>query len=300
MIDKDRGVLAVVVTYNRLELLKQCIGALEAQTVGCDILLVDNASTDGTEAFAKGKEGSGFFYARMEENLGGAGGFHYGIKRGTEMGYEQLWIMDDDCIPTATALEGLLEAGKRMGNEYGWLSSMAVWTDGSLCGMNRQKKTPFQDVHDEDFRKDRIPCQIASFVCLLLPRESVIKYGLPIREFFIWTDDWEYTRRISMHEPCYVIPASKAVHAMKQNTVSNIAHDSPDRLSRYRYMYRNEVYVYRREGIKGWLWLIAKDCWHAIRTIAAGHPGRVGIIFEGFRNGLKFRPEAEMIQQGEA
>jgi len=297
MADKDRRVLAVVVTYNRLELLKRCIAALEAQTVGCDILLVDNASTDGTEAFAKGKEGPGFFYARMEENLGGAGGFHYGIKRGTEMGYEQLWIMDDDCIPTATALEGLLRADKELEGQYGWLSSLCRWTDGSLCTMNIQMKTPYRVIRD--FSERLIPARMASFVSLFIKTEVVEEQGLPIAEFVIWTDDWEYTRRISREYPCYVVTESVVVHAMKNQGVVNIATDSMDRMGRYRNYYRNDVVLYRREGIRGWLWLIAKDCWHAIRSIAAGHPGRIRIIFEGFRNGLKFHPEAEKVRKNE-
>lgn len=35
-------IAAVVVTYNRLELLKQCVQRLLAQSVPCDVLLVDN------------------------------------------------------------------------------------------------------------------------------------------------------------------------------------------------------------------------------------------------------------------
>ena len=46
--EKKSNVAAVVVTYNRLELLRQCVEALRAQTTACDILIVDNASTDGT------------------------------------------------------------------------------------------------------------------------------------------------------------------------------------------------------------------------------------------------------------
>ena len=302
MAEEKRGVLAVVVTYNRLELLKKCVSALEAQTAGCDILLVDNASTDGTEAYGTGKQGSGVFYVRLKENTGGAGGFQYGVKWGTERGYEHLWLMDDDTLPEPDALAKLLEAGEALGGKYGWLSSMALWTDGKLCGMNRQKKTPFRDVKDEDFREERVPCGIASFVSLLVRRETVIKYGYPIKEFFIWTDDWEYTRRISRGEECYLIPGSRVVHAMKQNTVSNIARDSLERLPRYRHMYRNEVYVYRREGLKGWLWVIAKDGWHSLQVVLLRHSHKgeaLKTIWSGLREGIRFRPEPEGYRQGD-
>ena len=47
------AVLAVVVTYNRCKLLRRCLSSLEAQTAPCDILVVDNASTDDTQALVQ-------------------------------------------------------------------------------------------------------------------------------------------------------------------------------------------------------------------------------------------------------
>ena len=39
---RQNNVAAVVVTYNRLELLRQCVEALRNQSAACDILIVDN------------------------------------------------------------------------------------------------------------------------------------------------------------------------------------------------------------------------------------------------------------------
>jgi glycosyltransferase involved in cell wall biosynthesis len=44
---------AVVVTYNRKNLLEQAVQCLLQQSCPCDILVVDNASTDGTEELIK-------------------------------------------------------------------------------------------------------------------------------------------------------------------------------------------------------------------------------------------------------
>ena len=47
--EKAKEVIAVVVTYNRKELLKECINALKKQSYkNCKILVVDNGSTDNT------------------------------------------------------------------------------------------------------------------------------------------------------------------------------------------------------------------------------------------------------------
>lgn len=111
--------------------------------------------------------------------------------------------------------------------------------------MNLQRKTMYRDI--DGFDAAEIPAVMASFVSLFLRTEAVRQFGLPIAEFFIWSDDWEYTRRISRAKPCYVIPASRVVHAMQNPGVVNIARDVPARWARYRYFYRNDVVLYRRE-----------------------------------------------------
>ena len=106
-----RNVTAIVVTYNRLPLLKQCLAALRAQTVqGFTVLLVDNASTDGTADYIKTLAMPGLVCRNPGENLGGAGGFAYGIRAAAELGCEAVWIMDDDTLPEPDALAALLAA----------------------------------------------------------------------------------------------------------------------------------------------------------------------------------------------
>ena len=271
---------AIVVTHNRLELLKQCIAALYQQTLPCEILVIDNASTDETDrwlAEQKTLHDCMHFY-RLLENLGGAGGFHTGMDLAMKAGYEWLWIMDDDSIPNENALERLMDADHELAGAYGWLSSRALWKDGTLCRMNIQRSTPYRDI--KDFEAHLIPSAMASFVSLFLRRETVCSYGLPLKEFFIWTDDWEYTRRISRHLPCYVCSESTVVHAMQRNTVVDITTDSEERLPRYRYAYRNDVYLYRREGIRGWAWLLAKDGYHTARLLFSGQPKLIAIVWK--------------------
>mgnify|MGYP000308222730 CR=1 FL=1 len=126
---------------------------------------------------------------------------------------------------------------------------------------------------------------------MILPKGHAF---LPIAEFFIWSDDWEYTRRISRAKPCYVIPASRVVHAMQNPGVVNIARDVPARWARYRYFYRNDVVLYRREGLSGWLWLLAKDSWHTVQVLRdrqGCRAERIKIIWKGFAAGVRFRPQ---------
>ena len=96
MIDAH-AVTAVVVTYNRLALLQQCLATLCAQTVrGFTVLVVDNASTDGTADYLKTLDMPGLVCRNPGKNLGGAGGFAYGIREAAALGCKAVWIMDDD------------------------------------------------------------------------------------------------------------------------------------------------------------------------------------------------------------
>ncbi len=298
MIDA-KAVTAVVVTYNRLPLLKQCLAALRAQIVqGFKVLLVDNASTDGTADYIKTLDMPGLVCRNPGENLGGAGGFAYGIRAAVQEGCEAVWIMDDDTLPEPGALAALLAADAAHGADYGWLSSRALAPDGTDQPMNVQRRTMYRDIDGFADDATEVPAVMASFVSLFLRTETVRQFGLPIAEFFIWSDDWEYTRRISRVKPCYALAASRVVHAMQNPGVVNIAKDVPARWARYRYFYRNDVVLYRREGLPGWLWLLAKDTWHTVQVLRDSRgrrADRIGIIWRGFAAGVKFHPQIPFV-----
>ena len=290
------SVAAVVVTLNRRELLLQCLHALLRQSIPADIWVIDNASTDGTAEAVAALANSRVIYRGTGENLGGAGGFSFGIRAAATQPYELLWLMDDDTIPEPTALERLLHAHERLRGSYGWLSSRALAPDETDQPMNRQRATMYRDI--AGYQGDLIPAVMASFVSLLVPVETVRRFGLPIGEFFIWSDDWEFTRRVSRQCPCYVVPDSRVIHAMEHPGVVNLATDAPERWDRYRWFYRNDVVLYRREGLRGWIWLLAKDLWHSAQVLLDRRDHRlqrIAVIWRGFAAGVRFHPAIEFL-----
>lgn len=298
-----RKTAAIVVTYNRKELLQQNIEALLKQTVRdtLEIIIIDNASTDGTfEALDKYVINNEIIYINTGSNLGGAGGFQYGIRYAAEQDYEFVWVMDDDCIPEENALEKLYEADEKLEGNYGYLSSKVLWKDGTICQMNRQRKTVTQ--YNKDFESNYVPIKMASFVSLFIPVNIVKIIGLPIKEFFIWTDDWEYTRRISRTYESYLINSSVVIHKSKNNIGANIATEEPGRLERFKYLYRNDVYLYRREGIIGFLYETVRLSSHMLRVIVKSKNNkreRIQYIINGTRDGFNFQPEIEYVQSKE-
>ena len=290
-------VLTVVVTYNRLPLLRQCVACWAAQTAGSDLLVVDNHSQDGTQAYLQSLADPRVRSLCLPENTGGAGGFNAGMRWGTERGYEALWVMDDDTLPHPDALEKLLDAARALDGGYGFLASTALWTDGTPCRMNRlvpvkHTRTPIPGV---------VEIEQATFVSCLFPTSVIRRFGLPIREFFIWGDDIEFTRRIAVRGglPGYWVQESAVTHAMADNVGSAIESDRPERLGRYEYAYRNEHYFYRREGWRRFLHYTARCALHLLRVAFRARDRRrqrAGIILRQYFAGFRFHPRIETVR----
>lgn len=284
-------VVAIVVTYNRKELLKQCIEKLQTQTISTDILIVDNASTDGTSKLFE-KQIENVIYSNTGSNIGGAGGFSFGVKKAVEMGYKYLWILDDDTLPTSTALEQFMKKDKELNGEYGFLSSKVLWKDESICTMNVQKITKWKQVFNFETEQT---IQYASFVSLFMRANTVKKVGLPYKEFFIWADDWEYTRRISKTKKCYYVPSSVVYHWCNSNVGANIITADAERMNRFKYMYRNDVVMYRQDGFEGWLYLSIRNIVHMIRVLfkSKDRHSKLALIRESTKEGKAFFPTIE-------
>lgn len=292
-------VAAVVVTYNRKKLLCECLERLMKQEYPCDILVIDNASTDGTkESIDNFIQTGKIQYYNTGSNLGGAGGFNFGMRLAVENGYEYVWIMDDDTYAEADALYQLMEADQKLQGNYGFLSGVAYWTDGTLCNMNRQRISLRKKA--EDFSSAVSPIIMATFVSFFVKSSVIREMGLPIKEFFIWADDLEYSRRISKKYPCYLVPDSKVIHCMGSNQKVGIEQESKDRLWRYQYLYRNEVYVFRREGLKGWFYLFARVGCHVAKILIKAKSDRtekLKTIISSFISGFKFYPAIEYVDK---
>lgn len=295
-----KSVAAVVVTYNRKVLLKEAIDALLAQSSPeADVLVVDNASTDGTKEYiadyiAQDK----IIYINTGENLGGAGGFNFGMRQACEAGYKYIWIMDDDAIVKKNALEELLNADHLLKGNYGYLSSAVFWTDGKPCVMNRPKLIKDWTNDLEYLADGLVRTYYSTFVSFFVKASTVDELGLPIKDFFIWGDDVEYSNRLSKKYPCYVVGKSKVIHKTKDNNGSNIAKEQGDRIDRYKFAYRNECVIARENGMKGRLRQFAKVNYNILRVIFTRNPHKLkklSVILSASIRGIFFRPKIEYV-----
>lgn len=242
-------IIAVIVTYNRLELLKKCLQAVGGQSrKPDDIIVINNGSTDDTENWVATQPLITYNLA----NIGGAGGFSYGIRAAYRHGADWIWLMDDDTIPKNDALEQLVKKLEDLAPELdsvGFLSSSVLWTDGSIHEMNRTYKLDDKNKLSKlslTGTFDMPLIQFGTFVSMLVSAKAVEKVGLPIKEFFIWSDDVEYSKRIIKNGLAgLAVTDSVANHETPINHISSVFKDTHLHLWKYRYGLRNEMFTKR-------------------------------------------------------
>ena len=242
-------IIALIVTHNRLSLLKEAVAALQQQTIVPEILVVNNGSTDGTAEWLHSQQ----LTIITQTNLGASGGFYTGIRAAYEKGADWVWVMDDDTIPHASALEKLLHSAKSIQEDItapplGFLVSKAIWTDGTPHWMNLPEirhvvnGNPFcaYDQHGIFL------VHSASFVSVFLSREAIQRCGYPIREFFIWADDTEFTTRITRAGLLGgYVPSSVVLHKTATNYSADLYSARPAEATKHFYGIRNKLYCRR-------------------------------------------------------
>ncbi|HUZ62348.1 MAG TPA: glycosyltransferase [Acetobacteraceae bacterium] len=242
-------IVAVIVTRGRTDLLAACLAAVLGQSRAVDLaVVVDNNDDPAVCAALRERHAADDrvrFY-QTEANLGGAGGFAAGIRLALHHGADQVWLMDDDVLPAADALGRLVATHDHFAPilPLGFVCSRVVWTDGSAAEMNRS--TPQAD-WDRWYSADWpvASVQTATFVSLLLPREVILRKGLPAAAFFIWYDDNDYTLRITADMVGLCALSSVAVHRMAVNAGADFRAVTAANLWKYRYGVRNEIATVR-------------------------------------------------------
>lgn len=289
----------VVVTYNRLALLKECIAALQGQSYPLHkIYIINNCSTDGTEEYLSSLSCDDVLVAiNLPENVGGAGGFYAGVKRAVLDGCEGVWLMDDDTIPARDALKELAVVMKDF-DHVGFVCSKVVWTDGELHLMNIPG---VKEYSPEAYMKKQVRlCNVCTFVSVLINARAVYDVGLPIAEFFIWHDDTEYTDRITSNGWIGLYAErSVSVHKTPVNYGSSIT-TAPDSAAwKFYYQARNTVAINRKRKGAFRNWFSAMNKLRIYKRRISKRAGDkkpfIDAVRRGVKDGLKFYPEIEYL-----
>lgn len=298
-------IVALVVTYNRLNLLQESLKAISAQTrVPDEILVVNNGCTDGTTEWLAQQS---YTTLRFVDNQGCSAAFAYGIKKAYERGADWIWLMDDDTIPQPEALaqlETALNKLKPHHQQIGYLASKVVWKDGAIHSMNRcilykQQKGkalfPAMSAIDYSF------IEYATFLSMLLSAKAVEKIGLPYKDFFIWHDDIEYCLRLNKAGLAGIyVPESQVVHATPRNYRNNVFKEPYGNIWKYKYGLRNQLVthrIYKGERVFWSLLLKRLFIWplYIIQRRKSDRLPFIKVIWTSSLNAIRFRPKLERV-----
>ena len=292
VVDVER-VVVVVVAYNRRELLAESLDGILSQSRRPDaVVVVDNASTDDSADVARAHP-VGADVITLERNTGGAGGFAVGIARALDVHRaDAVWIMDDDTVPTPGALAGLLEVRGASDPVPAALGSRVVWTNGQEHPMNRPRRRPGTRQTDRDRERGITPVRSSSFVSFMLDAEAARGTALPIVDYFIWNDDFEYSTRLLRRGTGYYCDGSVVVHKTKTLGSTDV-----DPGERFYFEVRNKIWLFRfsrglsfgekvlygASTVRRWLRTIRRSSDRNVLTAAARR---------GWQDGWRSRPRA--------
>lgn len=196
----NKHICAVIVTFNRLSLLKECIAGLQKQTYPINkIIIVNNGSTDGTTEWLNSISNEKIEVIH-QDNCGSSGGFHSAIKAGFEQGFEWVWMMDDDVEASPSCLENLIKYKDQSkcihpfkkykdGKDFLWEWFYNPYK-GELIGL-----------FNLSFEKGKDICFVntGTFEGMLIHSDVIKKIGFPNKDYFIFGDDLEYGFLASLH-----------------------------------------------------------------------------------------------------
>lgn len=240
---------ALIVTFNRKEKLVKALDAVLSQSIKpTKVILVDNASTDGTQALL---EQEGYLnndliqFIELPENVGGSGGFYAAFEAVQKLDVDWVSIADDDGLYQPGYFEKMAEAVNRHPEAGGFVSQVKV-PDGRTDITHR-----FQFINDKILKWQEVPlsaydtefvADAFTFVGSFLSMKTIKTVGMPERDYFIWWDDLDYSTRVHKVAKVYNVPGAVILHDTELVALDSLKKYTPD--WRGYYGVRNMYYTF--------------------------------------------------------
>ena len=246
-------ITAVVVTFNRLNLLQRVIASLQKQSVHIhDIIIVNNGSTDGTKEWL---DKQNKLHIIHQENVGGSGGFYRGIQEASKTECDWIWCMDDDGFASEHCLENLLIYASK-DNKIGIACPHRLMSGKTFTGEAKtlNLSNPFKDMHDNGLMPEDVEANETvdivgmAFEGPLIKKEVVEKIGLPNKELFILYDDTDYSYRTILEGYRVIVVRDALMDKYDFQSQSSYREDKIKNKWKLAYHVRNTAYFGHRYG----------------------------------------------------
>lgn len=282
-------IVTVVATRNHRDMLAECLGGVLAQKFAPDVVIVvDSASTDGTADMVR-RDFPDVTLQELPEDKGRAGAFAAGMAFALKLGARHIWMLGDAAIAEPDALESLVAVAEGAT----LVTSRVVWTDGRDHPMNTPRVKPWASAAElaHAARVGCLPIRSASFVSVLIDADAVRRRGLPIADYFMRNEDFEFTTRLLRRNVGLLSNESVVTHKTARFAETDL---DPER---FFYEVRNKIWLFTRShGLALWEKPLYAGAtlrrW--LRTIRKSPDRAVlrGELRRGLRAGFRTRPRS--------
>ncbi len=291
---------AVIVTFNRKELLCENIDMLLRQTRRFDkIFIIDNCSTDGTYEYLCEKnylDGELFEYIKTASNIGGAGGFYTGVKAAYDFGADWIVLMDDDgkAADENTFAELMNRAEQLYDKGYGdkklFINSLVQKDD--LLSFKIDNMYTVEEALKA--AQDGIIENAANpFNGTAVTKELVKAIGFPNKDFFIKGDEVDFKHR-SLDSGAYVatVTNSRYIHPRPETFEKKVLGKKVpfyvEAPWKEYYAARNFTYMYKQKKLyKAIAFELIFVKLLAIRSMDCDKLATIKMLFKGVKDGWK-------------
>lgn len=300
---ESRQQLAVaLVTYNRAADLEITLTRLSTMQNEFDhLIVINNCSTDNTRAVLdqfRSKFSIHFETHTLDENRGGSGGFHAGVKYALNLPVDWIWLSDDDAIPQPGCLATLLSHATCEDNVYGSTAIAKGSDNGELCWpvvpFDRTGTKALAMAHNVKDLEAVQEVAMLPFLGLMVSKKKAMEVGPPNTHYFISGDDVEYCIRMqAAGAKLMQVRDSKVIHPQIPRYIVNFLGRRVyclrmDPWRRY-FDIRNRIWNSRlRTGYTGALATTSAMLLRLIFTLAheQNRALQIGAFFRGIRDGL--------------
>ena len=203
-------IAALVITYNRCTLLKECISGLRNQRHKLDkIVVVDNGSTDESPNWLDEQKDLVVIH---QDNQGSSGGQYVGLMWCYNAGFDWVWTMDDDVEPQLDALANLV---KEIDPQVGCIVPGRTYTDGTMVAgheqvINTRWLTRFMFLGPSDKYIEKM-----TFEGPLISRKVIPHSLRSLKDYFILYDDVDFAYKLSRMSKIVFCPAALMIKKIK-------------------------------------------------------------------------------------
>jgi GT2 family glycosyltransferase len=221
---KDLGI--VICNFNKVDYLKGCLETLyksDFEKLSYDVIVVDNASTDGSSKFVKDNYPQ-IILLQNETNSGGSGGFDRGIRYAMQKEYGYVVLLDNDILLEENTLLNLFKYIK-INPKVGAVGSKICTMDnkdilqelgGFIDFENRFSfYNPLKSHKDDSSLPDVVVCDYVPACCMITTNEVLKKVGSFNTDHFIYWDDMDWCTRVKkVGYEIHAINNSRVFHKM--------------------------------------------------------------------------------------